>query len=330
MATEAEFRAAAARVRNWGRWGSDDELGTLNFITAEVVVSGIGEVRTGEVFALGTPLDEHGVWSGDSYRRNPIHLMSVDGGDAAMMLEHLRGWRGRSSLAESSWGVGPMRFNDDYVMMPLQAASQWDALAHVYYDGLMYNGVPATAVTSAGATRNSIDRVDVKGIAGRGVLLDAARHRGASHLPARALVEPEELIACAAAQGVEVRRGDILMVRTGWWQTFESLSRPEWRAGAPGLSWRCAEWFHSAGIAAVAADNLAVELVEMGPTGPEVILPLHLLCLVELGMMLGELWNFEALAAACAADGRWAMHLVAPPLKVTGAVGSPVNPIAIR
>lgn len=330
MVTEADFRAAAGRVRNWGRWGGDDELGTWNLVGPEEVRASAAEIAGGRVFPLGSPLDEQGVWGGSSYRRNPIHLMSVDGGDGAALLERLGEWHFSHSLATSSWGRGLMRFNDDYVVMPLQAASQWDALSHCSYDGAMYNGVPATAVTSAGATRLGIEVVARRGVAARGVLVDLPRHRGLDHLPPGEVVEPEVLDAALAAQGSALRPGDVLLVRTGWWLARPGRSGAEWRATGPGLSWRCGEWLHDRGLAAVAADNLTVEVVELGPDGPEVVLPLHLLCLVEMGMMLGELWWLEDLAADCAASGTFACHLSAAPLEVTGGVGSPVNPVAVR
>jgi kynurenine formamidase len=327
--SEGEFREVAARLRNWGRWGADDELGTLNLITPEAVAASAQAVRRGRVFPLGTAFGEQGIWDGDSYRRNPIHLMTVDGGDAEL-LDQL-GAAGRThSLAQSSWGRSLMRFNDDMIVMPLQSGSQWDALSHVYYDGLMYNGVPSTAVTSAGAFRNSIDRVDVKGIVARAVLLDVANGRGVGHLPAGAVIEPEELDAVVDAQRVTLRPGDVVAVRTGWWQAFDQSARASWRAGSPGLSWRCASWLRANDVAAVAADNLAVEHLGFSLAGDEVTLPLHLLCLVDMGMMLGELWWLEDLATDCASDGVYTFHLVAAPLRVTGAVGSPVNPIALK
>jgi kynurenine formamidase len=194
----------------------------------------------------------------------------------------------------------------------------------------MYNGVPASAVTSAGATRNSIDQVDVKGIAGRAVLIDVAASLGHEHLPAATTIEPEHLDVALERQGVDTEPGDVVLIRTGWWRQLPRIGRDLWRAGCPGLSWRCGRWLHDRSIAAVAADNLAVEIVEFGVGGPEVVMPLHLLCLRDMGMMLGELWYLEDLAADCALDGVYSFHLVAAPLRVTGAVGSPVNPIAIK
>jgi kynurenine formamidase len=114
-----------------------------------------------------------------------------------------------------------MRFNDDYIMMPLQAATQWDALSHVYYEDQLYNGYASDSVTSFGATRNSIDRVAAAGkIVGRGVLLDVARHKGVEHLPAGAVVTPDDLDATADEEGLEIKSGDVVLVRTGWWQRF--------------------------------------------------------------------------------------------------------------
>jgi kynurenine formamidase len=332
MATIDDFRAAAARVRNWGRWGDDDQLGTLNLLGPECVREAAGLVQKGTVFALGVSFDAEGPWSASGYRRNPIHLMTVDGGDEVDFSAHVRSWgqasRGARELG-GVWRLGPGRFYDDYIMMPLQAASQWDALAHVSYDGQLYNGYPAGAVTSQGATRNGIEHADVKGITGRGVLLDVARAQGVEYLEPGAVIEPEELEAVARAQGVSVGPGDIVVVRTGWWSFWlTERDGTRWLLESPGLGWRCAEWLHAHDVAAVACDNGAVESVTREVDG--VFLPLHLLCVRDMGMMLGEVWDLEALAADCAADGRFAFQLVAPPLRVTGAVGSPVNPIAMK
>lgn len=327
--TVGEFRRRAEKVSNWGRWGPDDELGTLNFITDEKVAAAARLVRRGRILPLGLDIDGNGVWPGSSYRRNPMHLMTVDGGDSPELLRHLEGWAGSGSVnLGTSWGQRLAKFNDDVIFMPLQASTQWDALSHFYYDDLLYNGVPASAVTSFGATRNSIDVVDAKGVVSRGVLLDVAAQAGVPHLAAGTAIDPEDLDRVATAQGVAVTSGDVVIVRTGWWPQFAVIGDgTTWRTTSPGLSWRCAEWLHEHEVAAVAADNVAVEVVT---ADSEVAMPLHLLCLRDMGMLLGELWSLEALAADCAEDGVYEFQLVAPPLRVTGAVGSPVNPMALK
>jgi kynurenine formamidase len=326
-----EFDRLADKLRNWGRWGTDDQLGTLNFITSEKVRQAATLVRAGKIFPLGVNFEANGIWPGNFFRRNPIHLMSIDGGDSVALGAALSGWDRAGPVDDmlAAYYETRTRFADDMIVMPLQAATQWDALSHVWYDDLLYNGVPASAVTSLGATRNSIDRVDVKGIVSRAVLLDVARHRGRAHVEPNDGIGPAELDAVCARQGVEVGRGDIVLIRTGWWPKFAELGDgTAWRAGCPGLSWTAAEWLHEREVAAVAADNVAVEAGRRDVDGVQ--LPMHLLCLRDMGMMLGEIWNLEALAEDCADDGVYELQLVAAPLRVTGAVGSPINPIGMK
>jgi kynurenine formamidase len=321
-----ELRAAARSVSNWGRWGPDDELGTLNHITPAAIVAAATLVRRGAVFSLSVPFDAMGPQGAHGSRRNPIHLMSLDGGDQDLT-ERLGEPAGEAEQQVSALWRGPMRFNDDYIMMPLQAATQWDALAHVYYEDRLYNDQPAGTVTSFGAARNGIDKVAAQGmVVGRGVLLDVAAHRGVSHLEAGAVIGPDELTDTAAAQGVEVGAGDTVIVRTGWWRHFRSTGGSG--AGGPGVSWRCAEWLHERRVAAIASDNLALETSTK--EFPGVTLPLHMLALRDMGMLLGEMWDLEALARDCAEDGVHEFLLVAQPLLITGAVGSPINPLAIK
>ncbi|MCV7317139.1 cyclase family protein [Mycolicibacillus parakoreensis] len=329
MGTLDEFRRLGADVRNWGRWGDDDELGTLNFIDAEKVAEAASLVRHGRVFALGVDFSSAGPQGAFAFRQNPVHVMTVDGGDVTTLARYGVGWS--RNLAAHQLGEfftdNPFRFNDDMIVMPLQAATQWDALSHVYYDDLLYNGFPAGSVTSLGAYHCGIDKVDAKGITSRGVLLDLVAHRGAqTFLEHGTPITPDELDRVAASQGVTVGRGDIVLVRTGWWSRF--LSTGDGAELGAGLDWSCAAWLHDHQVAAVAADNLMVEDPVSGVEGT--YLPMHMLCLRDMGMMLGEYWDFQALAADCAADGVYEFQLVAPPLRVTGAVGSPVNPIAIK
>jgi kynurenine formamidase len=263
------------------------------------------------------------------FRHNPIHVMTVDGGDVNTLARYGAHWPTNPGARELGkyFQDNIFRFNDDMIIMPLQAATQWDALSHVYYDDQLYNGFPADSVTSLGAFHCGIDKVDGKGIVSRGVLLDLVRHRGAeTFLEPGNPITPAELDDVARSQGVTVGRGDIVLIRTGWWARF--LETGNGAEPGSGLDWLCASWLHDHDIAAVAADNLMVEDPIPGVDGT--FLPMHMLCLRDMGLMLGEYWDLTALAADCAADGVYEFQLVAPPLRVVGAVGSPVNPIAIK
>ena len=331
LGTMTDFRRVGDDVRNWGRWGDADELGTLNFITADKVAEAATLAKQGKIFALGADFCSGGPQGAFQFRHNPVHVMTVDGGDAEALVKYGPPWL-KNSVAQELAGFfvdNPFRFNDDMIVMPLQAASQWDALSHVYYEDQLYNGFPASSVTSFGAYHCGIDKVDVKGITSRGVLLDVVKHRGADvFLEPGNPVTPAELDEVATAQGVTIGRGDIVVVHTGWWTRFQATG--DGAEPGSGLDWRCASWLHDLEVAAVAADNLMVEDPDpaMGVEGT--FLPMHMLCLRDMGLMFGEYWDLTALAADCASDGVYEFQLVAPPLRVIGAVGSPVNPIAIK
>jgi kynurenine formamidase len=224
---------------------------------------------------------------------------------------------------------GGFRYADDYIFMPLQGATQWDSLAHVYYDDQLYNGFPAKGVTVVGAEHDSIDKL-AKGIAGRGVLLDITRIEGVEWLPAGFVITPEHLEAAAADQGgVEVGSGDILVFRTGWRRKFLREASPqEFMAGEPGLGQACCEWLHDREVAAVCSDNWAIEVLP-GEV-QDAVFNVHMVLIRDMGMTLGEILDLEELAADCESDGIWEFLFVAPPLKVTRGVGSPINPLAFK
>lgn len=327
---DAEWRRVAEKVRNWGRWGDDDQLGTLNHIGPEQIRHAGSLIKQGKIIPLGAPLNAHGPQGAHGLRRNPIHVMTVDGGDRQM--EQLaREWRGPSEqwMAEL-FENAPGRFTDDYVIMPLQSCTQWDALSHFYYEDKLYNGFPAASVTSLGAMRDGIDPIaEAAHITGRGVLLDVARYRGVEHMGPDEIVPPEELDAIAKAQGVELMKGDIVVIRTGWYlEWLKNLDEQNWAWASPGISWRCAEWFYDHDTAAVASDNVGVEVMKTEIEGSWSTF--HMLALRDMGMMLGEIWDLEKLGEDCAADGVYEFLLCAPALNITGAVGSPLNPIAMK
>lgn len=304
----------SSQYRNWGKWGPDDELGTMNYVTEERVAAAGRLVRRGKVFSLALPLDSEGPMNGSYGRINPVHVMLQDGGDIASgAQDHL----------------ATLRYTDDAAYLVLQSSTQWDALSHIYHDGKMYNGYGTEQVHSGGALKNSITNIKDKAV-GRGVLLDIARYKGKAALATSEPIEAADLEGCAQKQGVEVGEGDFVLVRTG--QMEERRQSGSWGnfAGgpAPGLAISAADFFCPRNVAAVATDTWGTEVLPNET--PDVFQPLHIIMLVNAGIHLGEMWDMEALAADCAEDGVYEFVLVAPPLTVTGSVGSPVNPQAIK
>jgi len=321
----ASFARLCKSVSNWGRWGADDQLGTLNFLTPERIRAGADSVHHGKVFSLAIPLDETGPQGGGrtspASRFNPIHLMIRDGADAlaGTLVRDFYGGNDREARA-----------TDDVVIMALQSGTHWDALSHMIHEGKMYNGFDASWVSSWGALRNDIATAREK-LVGRGVLLDIARFRKCEWLASGEAIDGDELRACANAEGVSVKPGDIVLVRTG--RLAQARAEGSWSnynqmTGAPGLGLRAVPWLHESQIAAVAADTTAVEVLPCET--PNIFVPVHIACLVYMGLPLGEVFDLEALAQDCAADGIYEFMFVAPPLPFTRAVGSPINPVAVK
>ncbi len=306
------FEAMAEKVRTWGRWDSATQRGTLNHIGPEAMKRAAATVTAGKAFSLGLRFDSNGPQDG-AYRFNP-HLY-VTAMDQTLTSEQPRA-----------------RFNDDVIHMPSQAATQWDALAHVHYDGMSYDGCKiADTLSTAGAMCNGIEHLAAPGILSRGILLDIARLKGVDILPTEYAVTVDDLRAAAGQQGVAVDAGDIVIVRTGHIRRFTAEGdRVAFNGPQPGLSPECAGWLFDMSVAAVAADNVAVECIDHEMVHGEMPMPLHMLCLRDMGMPLGEMFDLEALAADCAADGRYSFLLSAPPLAITGGFGSPVNPMVLK
>ncbi len=303
----SDFRAVGQRLSNWGRWGPDDQIGTVNLVGAEQVRAAAALVRRGAVFDLGIAIGADGPQVGLGGRINPVHLMSMTG----------------DPRFPDGGGVA-----DDFIFMPLQAATQWDGLAHCFYDDRCYNDVPVSTITARlGATRLGIDHL-AKGVIGRAVLVDIARLHGVEHLAASQPITPADLDAALARQDVTMHPGDILLVRTGWRQVCTQVSAAEFMASEPGLTLECCEWLHERDVAAVASDNWAVEVLPSGDDHARI--PLHYVLIRDMGMTLGEMFDLEDLAADCAADGVWECFFTAPVLKITNAVGTPINPLAIK
>jgi len=312
---EASIADAAQRFSNWGRWGADDDRGTLNFLTPEKRVEGAALVRRGVSFSLAQRFDAAGPQRGWRRRTNPVHTMLDTGVDAE------RGGQGFPH------GIGGA---DDVIFMPLQCSTQWDGLGHIFDHGLAWNGRRAgDVVTSEGDQLTGIERVaDL--IAGRGVLLDVGRVFGVDgELPDGFAITPEHLGETAAGAGVRVGRGDIVLVRTGQLTRTRRDGWGEYAGGpAPGLSFTCAGWLHDSEVAAIATDTWGFEV---RPNEFEnAFQPLHQVAIPHIGLTIGEMWDLDLLAADCAADAVHEFFLVAAPLPITGAVGSPINPIAVK
>ncbi|MFG2943461.1 cyclase family protein [Streptomyces sp. NPDC048282] len=309
MLSVAEFDKLAEQVSNWGRWGADDERGTLNLITPEVVRKGTAAVVTGETFSLAMSLSLDGPQNGVGVRGriNPVRTMLAV----------------NTPMSPSPDSAA---YSDDIVVTPTQAATHWDALAHCSHRGVMYNGVPADAVDASGATRLGIESAGT--VVSRGVLLDVARHEGVDVLPERFPVTRAALEAVERAQGKPVEEGDIVLVRTGQASRFLAADVPGYRRSVPALDHDAPLFFHERGAAAVAIDNMPMELL---PSNVEdVVLPVHILCLVMMGMIQGQNWVLEDLAAACARDARHTFLLHATPERFPHSTGGLVNPVAIR
>jgi kynurenine formamidase len=302
------------RVSNWGRFGPQDEVGTANLITAAKRIEAAGLVRSGEAFSLAVDFEPDTPQFKASYRLNPQRSMVATGTDVRA---------GR----QAAFGLAGHGFADDMVVMSLQAATQWDALAHCFHDYRMYNDRPCELVGAKGAAACDIavlrDRIFT-----RGVLADVAGHLGTDALEPDHYITVAELEATLAAEQVEVGAGDALLIRTGHlgrirregaWGSFVEHDEP-------GIGWDALPWLRDRDVAAVACDNWAFEAV---PSRYELGLPFHAVGIVHMGLLIGEIFELDALATACGATSRWDFCFTAPPLPFTGAVGSPINPLAV-
>jgi kynurenine formamidase len=309
----AEFHALAAAVNNWGRWGPDDERGTLNLITDDHVRRAAAQVESGRRIPLALPLSADGPQLGfvrgrTNPQRTMVAVHEALGADAAPVE-----WDG-------------VRFNDDAVQMGLQAATHWDALAHVSYSGRMYNGFPSSVVTEAGAEHLGADRIGP--VTGRGVLLDVAAAHGVDRLDGGLALTREHLDAAEKHARAEVGPGDIVLLRTGQVQHLHTGDKLAYAISTAGPSMQTVSWFRERDVAAVATDNLSFEVFP--GESEDVLLPVHMLHIVEMGLLQGQNFDLEALAADCASDLRYTFLLLATPEPFVGGCGAPVAPVAIK
>ncbi|MDQ1461550.1 MAG: hypothetical protein QOI08_3034 [Actinomycetota bacterium] len=311
MPLTAELEQLAARVSNWGRWGVDDQRGTLNLITPAVVKRGIAAARQGRTLSLAIPFDETGPqWDNVHMpeRTNPelrTHTVNV----------------------AFTGDTRDFTTSDDSFRMGSQAVTHWDAMAHVGYDGKLYNDVPNDVVSADdGARRLGIEHFGP--VVTRGVLLDIARLHGVDHFDDNYAITGDDLERAAAAAGVVVAAGDALLVRTGHMHFLRGGDKQRYSMPSPGLSTKSIEYLRDHDVAAVATDTMTFEVYPC--EDPKIFMPVHMIQLRDMGLAQGQNWHLDDLAADCAGDSQYDFLLVAPPLPLTGAVGAPVVPVAIK
>lgn len=321
MAPDIEMvRALGERYSNWGRWGSDDEMGTLNLVTPEMITNAASLVKQGKTISMALPYDDAGPQTGNLGRFNPIHLMIRDGADAVA----------GTAVRDFYGGVDKhFRGTDDIIIMPLQSGTQWDSFGHIIFEGKIYNGYGAEWVSSKGALKGDVANGSGS-MVGRGVLLDVPRALGVDWLDPGYAIGASELDRAAEHAGVEVGKGDFVFVRTGAIAAARAAGTWGDYAGgdAPGMGLGSVAWIGDRDIAALAADTWGFE-VRPNET-PDVFQPMHIILINHMGLWIGEIFDLDPLADDCAADGIYEFMFCGPPLPFTRAVGSPLNPMAIK
>ena len=307
--TKAEMQAIFRQVSNWGRWGAEDERGTLNYLTPARTAAAAKLVKSGQSISCARNFP---VQPGPENPTPALHHIVVGGDDPC------------------THGIPGMEVSLDFIGIAYHglASSHIDALCHVFVDGKMYNGFPATDVRSTGARRNSIMSAR-DGLCGRGVLLDIPRLRGAAYVDPPHPVTPAELDAAAEKQNVRIEEGDLLLILLGR-DAWREANTPAPGQGPPlaGLDPDCVPWLFDKRIGVLGSDAVHDPTPSPAPI-EDFPIPVHMCGLVSMGLHLLDNLHLAALAKACAAEQRWEFLLTVAPLRVERGTGSPVNPIAI-
>ena len=303
--------------RNWGKWGDEDEVGALNYLTSDEVLRGVAAARQGKVFTLQVPMgdpDGDPTWPG---RSGAQRWMVID--------------KGHYLAGKAPRFPGGIEYADDFLAMFLQGSTQYDALGHTWFGDQIYNGYEAKS-TIGGLAKASVLPIGERGVVGHGVLVDIARHRGKDVLDRGETFTHEDLVACAEKQGTSIAEHDVLVVRTGWIGNFYKSDRSRFHEDfiEPGLTYspELVEWFRDMEIPNLVTDTIANEVTTDPDSGA--VLPLHIALMCNLGVTLTEIASLDDLAADCAEDGQYDFLYAAAPLKVVGGTGAPVNPIAVK
>lgn len=297
---KAEFDAMIQSISNWKRWGSDDELGTLNLITPEKRVAAAALVKDGITVSL--ELDVNKIKS--EFNGNPFeHELST-------------GEFGGHKVAGDKYSVEYHGF----------AHSHMDGLPHFAHKGFFYNGVPFSAAKTSGAERLGIHNAGVNGVFTRGVLVDMPRHLGLEFLDPGTAITTADIESWEAANNVKIASGDVLLIRTGRWAKVAKDGPWIFTEKAAGLHASVAVWLKSRDLAVIGSDGVS-DVMLSGVEG--LVNPLHELVLVGLGMPLLDNLDLELLATVAAKKNRSTFLFVGAPLRVQGGTGSPLNPLAV-
>lgn len=297
--SRVEYEKWRAEVSNWGRWGAEDELGTLNLITREKSVAAAGLVREGVSISLALELNK----IADGMNTSPfVHELEVS-------------TFGGHEVAGDRYSVQYHGF----------AHSHMDALPHFARNGEMYNGFSVAGLKPGGAEKLGIENAHA-GLFTRGVLVDMAWFKGVDYLEPGTAITATDLQAWEAKTGITIGSGDVLLVRTGRWERLRQKGQWNFLEGAAGLHASVAKWLHARDVAVIGCDGVS----DVMPSGVEGLLnPLHELVIVSMGMPILDNLNLDQVAVAAAARNRWTFLFVGAPLRIAGGTGSPLNPLAV-
>jgi kynurenine formamidase len=298
-----EFDRLFQALRTWGRWGDSDQLGALNLLTPERVAAAAGLVQQGVTISLSWPLRTEAAAS----TPEPAEHRMTSEGDV----------HSSSGMVVAKDYIGLNYHGDTHTHL--------DALCHIGYEGLLYNGVSTDVITTDGASADSVELLE-DGLVGRGVLLDIPGLRGVPWLEPGESIFRDELEAAEQDQGVAVREGDILLVRTGHGRRLDELGPWDTPSHKAGLHPTAMTFVAERGVSVLGSDGNS----DTAPSQTErVEFPIHVLALNAMGVWLLDYLRFEELLAACQRAGRWEFLVVAAPLRISGGTGSPINPLAI-
>lgn len=298
--TRVEFDQLMQEISNWGRWGADDQLGTLNLITPAKRRDAASLVEDGVTVSMALDLNKQE----DELNTSPFEhqvIIAEFGGHTGIV----------DTISVNYHGY---------------AHSHIDGLQHITHKGELYNGMPLESIRPEGTERLGIQNVGINGVFSRGVLIDMPRFLGIDFLPAGTAITVEDLEAWEKEAGVTVGSGDVLLIRTGRWTQVTQEGQWNFMEKAAGLHASVAAWLKSRDVAVIGCDGVS----DVTPSGVEgLVIPLHELVIAGLGMPMLDNLDLEAVAEAAAERGRFTFLFVGAPLRVPGGTGSPLNPLAV-